>query len=130
MSIVARGAAAAVMVGILGAGCASWDGEGTTEGPIANRATVEVANHHWQDINVYAVHGAMRVRLGTVTSMRTTEFRLPAVAGMMGRIQLVAAPIGSMRSYVTEPIMLREGDRIEWSVENPLTLSSHRVASR
>lgn len=116
------------VAGLVAAGCASGTGEPLAEIGLAGQATtVEVTNHNWQDVNVYAVRDGHRTRLGTVTSMRSETFELPAVAGMMGRIQLMASPIGSMQDHLTDPIMLRQGDQIQWNLENPLRLSNYTV---
>jgi len=35
---------------------------------------LEVTNHNWMDVTVYAVTSSQRVRMGTVTSGRTERF--------------------------------------------------------
>jgi len=45
-------------------------------GDSAARQTLqlEVTNHNWMDVTVYAVTSSQRVRMGTVTSGRTERF--------------------------------------------------------
>jgi hypothetical protein len=122
---------AAGAVAMLMAACASaggpkqMDQDGYRD---AGRAEIIVQNSNWLDMNVYAVRGGSRMRLGTVTSMGRERFRLPRymVEGI-GGLQLVADPIGSRDVYSSQPIMISPGQRIEWKLENNLALSSFAV---
>jgi len=127
----ARSTLAVVTVGLLVGGCASGL-EKPADRPGANgaAATVEVTNHNWQDVVVYAVHPSQRVRLGFVVSMATAQLRIPATAvSGDGMLRLVADPIGSNRPFKTERIMVDPGARIELNVENSLALSTYAVRS-
>lgn len=119
--------AAAVM---LLSGCAHVDRTSGTDSPSQAPATVEVSNHNWATINVYAVRSSMRSRLGTVESNETRTFRVPdtMIAGA-GSIRLMASPIGSTRTHMTDEILVRPGERIEWNLENWLPMSSYAVYS-
>jgi hypothetical protein len=122
-------AAAVALVGVLAGACASGSGGALDTNGVGSEAlVVEVTNHNWADMNVYAVHLGTRTRLGTVVSMTTETFTLPDRARMAdGALRLMASPIGSNRTHLTDLILVDEGDRIEWSLENSLALSSYLV---
>jgi hypothetical protein len=91
---------------------------------------VEVTNHNWADVVVYAVSYGNRVRLGSVTTGLDQRFRLPKTVNVAsGGFHLEAHPVGSHEIYRSEPIMVSPGGRIIWSLENQLGLSSYRIAA-
>ena len=91
-------------------------------------ALVTVENQNWSDMVVYVVQGGLRMRLGMVTSMRSATFRLPAMfLGHSGDIRLVADPVGSSETYVSDIIQVRDGQQISLSVQNSLQLSNVAV---
>ena len=58
------------------------------------------------------------------------RFRLPAsLLVQSGSFYLEAHPVGSNEVYRSDPILVNPGNRIIWSLENQLTLSSYRIAS-
>jgi hypothetical protein len=122
-------AAAVAVVGVLAGACAGGTGGAVeTNGVGGEAAVVEVTNHNWADVTVYAVHLGTRTRLGTVVSMTTRTFRLPDRARLTdGALRLMASPIGSNRTHLTDLILVDAGDRIEWNLENSLVLSSYMV---
>ncbi len=94
----------------------------------AEAALVTVENQNWSDMVVYVTQGGMRMRLGMVTSMRSATFRLPAMfLGHSGDIRLVADPVGSSETYVSEVIQVHNGQQISLSVQNSLQLSNVAV---
>lgn len=103
---------------------------GDEEGAHAAResATLEVANHNWNDMTVYAVRGGMRYRLGIVVSMGKKLFEIPihAIVGRNG-LRLEADPIGPRDTYLSPPIMVGFGERVRWELENNLSLSTYSV---
>jgi hypothetical protein len=121
--------ASVAMVGLLAGACASGTGGAVeTNGVGGDGTVVEVSNHNWADVNVYAVQLGTRTRLGTVVSMTTRRFTLPPQARRPdGGLRLMASPIGSTRSHLTDLILVGHGDRIEWNLENSLALSSYMV---
>jgi hypothetical protein len=123
------GAAAAVaLAGLLAGACASGTGGAVATNGAGDRTVVEVSNHNWADVNVYAVQLGTRMRLGTVVSMTTRRFTLPAQTRLAGGgVRLMASPIGSTRSHLTDLILVDAGGRIEWNLENSLALSSYMV---
>jgi hypothetical protein len=94
----------------------------------ASATTVIVENNNWLDMNVYVLRSGARLRLGTVPSIATRRFALPAGATIATNdVRLEADPIGSSRSFVSSPIPFIEGDDIIWRLENYLPLSSFRT---
>jgi hypothetical protein len=90
---------------------------------------VEVTNHNWSDVVVYAVRETgSRVRLGMVTSMGTQALRLPrGLVNSIGGIRLVASPIASSSQFQTEPMNVWPGQTIELRIENQLGISTVQV---
>lgn len=98
---------------------------------LSDPATVKVANYNWMDVNVYAVQGGTRVRLGTVTTMGTSTFHIPArFLAQSGSVRLMVDPIGSTEGYMTDGILVHGGQQISFNVQNALQFSSFSVAGR
>src|SRR5688500_15818689 len=56
---------------------------------------VQVTNHNWMDMTVYALRDGSRVRIGSVTSGTTERFSLPRGFDLRtGALRLEADPIG------------------------------------
>lgn len=109
---------------------AAPDGGTVQPAPWDDETVVQVNNHNWADITVYLVRdgSSSRVRLGSVMSMTEENFDVPrSVMPDAGGIRLYADPIGSRRGYLTEPIQVAPGQRVEWQLENNLRLSSVSV---
>lgn len=118
-----RGIIAAATV-LLGA-CAS--GADPASSPFERtppEVTVEVDNHNWSDMVVYAVRGGMRVRLGTVSAMSRGRFPVPRSAlASSGQLRLFADPIGSSRGYLSDAISVRPGQLVSLDVGHNLAMS-------
>lgn len=131
-----RAAAVALAATLALSACAShgsYDAPTSAQAAAAQRTvTVDVSNHNWMDIVVYAVSPAgSRVRLGNVTTGLDQRFRLPRSMNVQtGNIYLEAHPVGSNELYNSGPIMVNPGSRIIWSIENQLSLSNFRIAAR
>ncbi len=94
-------------------------------------ATVRVTNNNWADMNVYLVRGTARFRLGTVSSMSTQIFRVPAGAmGGVGGLRLLADPIGSSNGFLTPAVHVSAGERVDFDIQNQLPISSVSVWGR
>ncbi|MBV9109058.1 MAG: hypothetical protein JO306_06610 [Gemmatimonadetes bacterium] len=92
-------------------------------------ATLHVENYNWMDVVVYAVQGNTRMRLGQVTSMSSAEFRLPSRFLSGGdNVRLMVDPIGSTEGYETDGILVHDGQRVSFSVQNSLQFSSLSVS--
>ncbi len=100
-------------------------GRGTRTLPFhESQPTVRVENNHWSDMTVYAVQRGVRVRLGTVTSMSSSVFRLPRHAFSAGSdVRLVADPIGGNGGFVSHGLQLSGGQQVRMTLQNHLAIS-------
>lgn len=103
---------------LLLAACAGKRSRGAAPGDSV-RTTVEVENRSWSAVNVYAIRGGQRVRLGTVQAVTTTVLTIPAaiVSGVTS-LSFLIDPIGSNRTPISQEISVREGDQITLYVPN------------
>ncbi len=96
--------------------------------------TITVTNRNWRDIRVFLLHGSegsMRTRLGTVTSMNTTNYEIPPQLSVLGsRIQVLAEVIGSTERAVTERVTVQPGLVIEWIIANIISQSNYFIFIR
>lgn len=133
-----RNVFAVLAIGTLLGACAPSTGrsltsDGPTPGPAPRRVntTVAVENNNWSAMTVYVLRGSSRVRLGMVTSMSSAVFKIPASLLNTGAdVRLVADPIGSSQVFVSPNVQVREGERIELSLQNHLAVSSVSVWGR
>lgn len=89
---------------------------------------VQVHNANWSAITVYLVRSGVPWRLGTVVTGRTERFRVPAdFEHSSGRVQLLIDPLGSSRTYSTEPVVFDPGETIRLDVQNELAFTSLTV---
>lgn len=125
-----------VVAGILAiSGCSSAakkkaqdDEWGADKQVILQDIPVHVQNHNWEDVVIYAVRNSTRSRLGQVTSMSTVSFVIPrAFMGTGSDIRLLADPIGSSRTFLTDALLLSPGVQIDLYIENHLPASSWTV---
>ena len=110
------------------AGCGS-SGQQSTDGMPApyEAITVKVENNNWQDIDVYAVNGGQRVRLGSVSTARTGAFVLPSSIALSPDLRIRVHPLAAQRDYVSPRISPSPGDVVEVSVPNSLVQTSVTV---
>jgi hypothetical protein len=90
--------------------------------PVPEPATfVRVENQAWLDVDVYAVSGGARRRLGMVTGNSTQVLRIPdSVVGIGQSLQFVADPVGSSRAGVSYEIYVSPGQEVRLVI--PATL--------
>ena len=83
-------------------GAAACVGKGNNA-PAPRAATyVRVENQSWLDVNVYAVYGGTRRRLGLVNGNSTQLLRIPNdVIGIGRSLAFLADPVGSSRVGTT-----------------------------
>lgn len=117
------GFAAALTATLVAGACAGTSGGRThTQQPTAS---VTVSNYNWLDMNIYLVRGGgVPLRLGTVSTMETRRFRLPAFASMSGDNFLRAEPIGSRIAHSSQPLLIEPGSELTWRLENNLAHST------
>jgi hypothetical protein len=117
---------AAAALAVSASGCASGAARSSGVTRIEPEPTgVLVENHNWADMNVYVERSGARTRLGTVTAATSRLFRLPrALSGIAATFRLVADPIGGSDIYVTAPVQVTPGQRVNFSIANRVNISS------
>lgn len=97
--------------------------------PAADRGTtVRVENNNWSDMRIYIVRSGIRTRLGYVSSMTEASLDVSdTMVGGAGEVRLMAAPIGSLQRFYSDPLHVSPGQVVEWRLENTLPLSSVRI---
>ncbi|MDF1504712.1 hypothetical protein [Roseisolibacter sp. H3M3-2] len=76
--------------------------------------TLRVRNQGFLDVNVYAVRGGQRVRLGTVTGNSTQVLRIPGfLLNGITPLRFVADPIGNQRTPTSDEIVVSPGDEVQ-----------------
>ena len=86
---------------------------------------LEINNRHYLDITIYAIHDGQRTRLGVAGGSAHTEIMLPArILGVGRDVQLLGDPIGSPERALTEVIIVKPGQFIEWLLESGLDRST------
>lgn len=87
--------------------------------------TVKARNLAWENIHVYAISGASWQSLGVLSSQEETTWELSSsLVGNRREIRLAADPVGSTDAFISDPILIEPGDRVEWTIQNNLALSS------
>jgi len=111
---------AVLFVAALGlAGCV---GKGRNAPTPQENATVVVQNRAFIDVDVFALYGGSRARLGSVTANGTATFRIsPAIVGAGRELRFAVDPIGSRRQGTTFNMYVRPGETISLTV--PPTLA-------
>ena len=83
------------------------------------RTTVRVENRSWNAVNVYALRGAQRVRLGMVQAVSTQVLNIPRVlVSGVTPLSFLIDPIGSNVTPISQEITVRPGDQITLYVPN------------
>jgi hypothetical protein len=66
---------------------------------------------------IYALNGAQRIRLGTVTGNSTRTFRIPRyLVGGAGSLRFLADPIGGNRTPVSEEMTVQPGELVTLTI--------------
>ncbi len=116
---------AALALVLLAPACASSHQSAEQGSPAPDDPVVlDVANHTWNDADVYVLASTLRARLGTVASLGTTEVVVPRDIWAYGSIQVRVEPIGGGLPYVTDRIEIHGGQKISLTVEHQNGLSS------
>lgn len=119
-----RIALVAVVVAASLSGC-SRSGSPTIVPPPAQNIPLQITNHNYLDITIYAIHDGQRTRLGVAGGSAHTDMVLPARMLGVGRdLQLLGDPIGSPEQALTEVIVVQPGQFIEWLLESGLARST------
>lgn len=98
-------------------GTAACTGKGTDAPRPQQQTFVAVDNQAWLDVNVYAIAGSQRSRLGTVTAHGTHTFRLPvSVVGAGRELQFLVDPVGSNAQGTSWNIFVAPGQQVRLTV--------------
>jgi hypothetical protein len=86
---------------------------------------LEVENHNWADIVLYVVHDGIQTRFAQVAAAHNVSMEIPTkLQGQMGVIRIAARRIGGTDSYLSQPISLRGGSAVRFTIESSLSRSS------
>jgi len=110
------------------AACAPHHGSPAAAPPEPVELTVN--NSNYLDVDVFAVRGTSRSRIGSVTGLSTATFLVPAQNAADGNLQLLVDPIGSSATYLTDKIAVSAGQHVELTVTAVLRMSSYSVWSK
>jgi hypothetical protein len=79
--------------------------------------TLRVRNDAFNDVNIYVIRGAERLRLGTALGNSTTDMRIPATL-IFGPTPLSFEidPIAGPRQPTTEQITVNAGDVVQMTI--------------
>jgi hypothetical protein len=125
--LIPRIALAAIVAAASLASCSPKHASGAVPVP-AEKIPLEIDNHHYLDIIVYAVHDGQLTRLGVAGGSAHTEMVLPArLLGAGRELRLYGDPIGSSDRALSEVIVVQRGQYIEWLLEPSLDRSTVSV---
>lgn len=110
-----------------GGGGASGDPEIDALTHVPDTVFVVVKNRYRLDVNVYALYMSTRQFLGVVTTNRTGEYAVRGNVAVGSNFRVLADPIGGGGSYVTDEILVRKGDVVEVTVQDPLVQSFYSL---
>jgi hypothetical protein len=89
--------------------------------------TLVVRNNNYNDVDVYAVSSGLATRVGTVTGNSSATFTLnPTLVGPTD-FRIVATPIGGNGRASTGPLVVSQGQTIEFTVGPVLSQSTVSV---
>lgn len=91
--------------------------------------TLEVDNRHDLDATIFVIaEGGQAQRVGLATMSRSTLLHFPARLVDPARgIRLRAEAVGSPERLTSEPVIVRSGQRIVWTLERRFQTSSTAV---
>lgn len=95
--------------------------------PPAEESTLVVRNDNIGEMDIYAVMGSTRTRIGSVLGGRVAEFRLTRSLIMRPWIQFQLDPVGPVGPFTYQPITIGPGNVIELAVAPALQMSSYSI---
>ena len=88
-------------------------------------ATLDVVNHNFADMNVYAIsENESPRRLGMAVGLSSTKFTLPSDTFVSGPVHIIAVPIGGFGAAGSGAINVQSGQTIQFTIEPDLNMSS------
>ena len=95
--------------------------------PPTEGSTLVVRNDYFGEVDVFALNGSIRHRIGTVAAGGTASFRIPGRLLMRPEIQFQLDPVGPIVPFTYRPIAVGPGNVIELSVAPALPMSSYAI---
>src|SRR4051812_32225294 len=93
-------------------------------------ATPSLSHNHPPHMTASLVNQSMRMRLGTVSTASTQRFTLQLhQISPTGELQLLADPVGSRRTFTSEPIHVFAGQAVEWIIQADVRQSTLTIRS-
>jgi hypothetical protein len=78
--------------------------------PAPGPVTLEIRNHNWADVTVYAVRSGQRMRLATVTATNSSSLILPPeMVGPGGEVRIYAQAIGGSGRFLSPRVYASPG---------------------
>lgn len=115
---------AAVLGTLVLVGCAGKRPTAVAPAPL-EKIAVQVTNHHFLDVAVYAVCEGQLTRIGVAVGSSSTLLAIPwRLLGPGREMKLVGDAIGSQERAVTEMIIVQPGQFIELLLESSLARST------
>ncbi len=98
-------------------GAAACTGHGNDAPRPQPQSSVAVDNQAWLDVDVYAISGSQRTRLGTVTAHAQHTYRLPvSIVGSGRDLQFLVDPVGSTVQGTSWNIYVTPGQQVHLTV--------------
>src|SRR5688572_7195939 len=95
--------------------------------PPVGASTLVVRNDYFGDMDIYAVTGSTRTRIGAVRTGATASFPLHRSLVMRPEVQFQLDPIGPVAPFTYRPIAMAPGHVIELSAAPSLQMSSYAI---
>jgi hypothetical protein len=112
---------------VLLSACASGANRGVSSELASKSVSLTVTNQNWLDVNIFAVRGGSRYRLGAVGGNSSATLHIPPGAMVRGEVQLMADAIGSSDIYLTDVISVAPDERLQLTVAPRMRMSSYAV---
>lgn len=106
--------------------CASGANRASSRPDLAPVA-LTVTNQNWLDVDVYAIRGTARYRLGAVGGNSSATLSIPSSIIARGELQLMADPVGSNDVYVSDVIPVTSDQSVQLTVAPRMRMSSYAV---
>ena len=105
-------------------GCGALDPGRSGFGRSSRPIRLQVENHHFLDVTVYALGNGMAFKLGEVTGKSSGSFGLdPTRIHMVSGLQLRVDPIGSNRNYLSPVLFVDRRSTVVLEVGSELEMS-------
>jgi len=86
-----------------------------------------VTNQNWLDVDVFALRGSTRYRLGAVGGNSSATLRIPSSLAARGEVQLMADPVGSNDVYVSDLIQIAPDQGLQLTLAPRMRMSTYAV---